>query len=99
MLKGFKLKTLKMILIVYVLLTIFFTVIARESQEDHILLEWLWGYKSSDPKILYRENIFNILLFVPLGLLVGLVVKRYNLIKAVLVGLFVSETIECSQLI
>jgi len=30
---------------------------------------------------------------------VGLVARKYRLVKAVLFGLFVSETIECSQLI
>lgn len=64
-----------------------------------MLTEWLWGYRSTDPRIHYRENFFNILLLVPIGFLVGLIVSRYKLIKAVLFGLFMSETIECSQLV
>ena len=69
------------------------------SDKDYIRTELFWGYKSTNEKILYGDNLTNILLFVPIGFLVGWVVSRYKLIKAVLVGLFLSETIECSQLI
>ena len=97
--KGLINNGLNLILIIYIILSFFFTVIARESQEDQILTEWLWGYRCSDPRILCWDNFFNILLFVPIGFLVGLVVSRFKLIKAFLSGLFVSETVECSQLI
>ena len=57
------------------------------------------GYKSFHDVYAISENYLNILLFVPIGFLVGLVARKYRLICAVLVGLYVSETIECAQLI
>lgn len=61
--------------------------------------EWFWGYKMSDPAILYGDNLYNILLFLPVGCLVGLIAPKHKVLWAMFVGLFVSETIECSQLI
>ena len=66
---------------------------------DLIRTEWLEGYKSVHDIYANSENYLNILLFVPIGFLVGLIANKYRLMYAVLVGLFVSETIECSQLI
>ena len=67
--------------------------------ERSVKTEWLWGYKISEPGILYGDNLYNILVFLPIGCLVGLIVPKYKVFSAMLVGLFVSETIECSQLI
>ena len=47
----------------------------------------------------YRDLILNIVCFIPLGMLVGLLFERYRLAKALLAGLLVSLTIEFSQLI
>lgn len=66
---------------------------------DLIRTEWLEGYKSIHDVYTNSENYLNILLLVPIGCLVGLIANKYRLMYAVLVGLFVSETIECSQLI
>ncbi len=66
---------------------------------DLIRTEWLEGYKSIHDVYTNSENYLNILLFVPIGCLVGLIANKYRLMYAVLVGSFVSETIECSQLI
>ena len=49
--------------------------------------------------LLSPDVINNILAFMPIGILVGLLSVRYRLLKAILAGLFLSETIECSQLI
>ena len=45
------------------------------------------------------DGIFNILLFVPVGVLVALVSDKGRLLLSTLAGLFISQTIECSQLI
>jgi glycopeptide antibiotics resistance protein len=45
------------------------------------------------------DAVFNILLFVPIGILVGLISPKGKLLLSTFVGLFLSETIECSQLI
>ena len=84
----------------YLLFTFYITFVSRASSgKDLIQTEWLEGYKSIHDVYTSSEYYLNILLFVPIGCLVGLAVRRYRLIYAVLVGLFVSETIECAQLV
>ena len=91
---------LSVLFAVYLLFTFYITVVSREySGKDQIRTECLEEYKSVHDVYARSENYLNILLFVPIGCLVGLVVKKYRLIYAVLVGLFVSESIECIQLI
>lgn len=98
--KGRLLQGLRVLLAVYLILTFYLTVVSRVSLgKDYIRTEWLEGYKSFHDVYASSENYLNILLFVPIGCLVGLVTKKYRLINAILVGLFVSETIECAQLI
>ena len=90
----------RVLLAVYLIFTFYLTVVSRaSSSNDSIRTEWLEGYKSFHDVYAISENYLNILLFVPIGCLVGLVARKYRLIYAVLVGLFVSETIECAQLI
>lgn len=91
---------LRVLFAAYLVFIFYSTVVSRASlDKDLIRTEWLEGYKSVHDVYANSENYLNILLFVPIGCLVGLAVKKYRLIHAVLVGLFVSETIECSQLI
>lgn len=87
------------LLTTYVILTLGVTLLAREpSNQERIHTEWFSCYQSADTKIL-ADGIFNILLFVPIGVLVGLVSGKNRLLLSTLAGLFISETIECSQLI
>ena len=98
--KGILAQGLKVVLAVYLIFTFYITVSLRESSgKDRIRTEWFAGYKSVHDVYANSENYLNILLFVPIGCLVGLVAKKYRLMYAVIIGLFVSETIECSQLI
>ena len=98
--KGRLQQVFKVLLAVYLIFTIYLTVVSRATLGiDNIRTEWLEGYKSIHDVYGNPENYLNILLFVPIGCLVGLVARKYRLIYAVLVGLFVSETIECAQLI
>ena len=91
---------LRVLFAAYLVFIFYITVVSRASlDKDLIRTEWLEGYKSIHDVYANSENYLNILLFVPIGCLVGLAVKKYRLIHVVLVGLFVSETIECSQLI
>lgn len=88
------------LLAAYLIFTFYLTVVSRASSGvDLIRTEWLEGYKSIHDVYANSENYLNILLFVPIGCLVGLIANKYRLMYGVLVGLFVSETIECSQLI
>ena len=98
--KGRLQQWLRVLLAVYLIFTFYLTVVSRATSNiDNIRTEWLEGYKSIHDVYAISENYLNILLFVPIGCLVGLVVRKYRLIYAVFVGLFVSETIECAQLI
>ena len=98
--KGRLQQWLRVLLAVYLIFTFYLTVISRATSGiDNIRTEWLEGYKSVHDVYASSENYLNILLFIPIGCLVGLVVRKYRLIYAVFVGLFVSETIECAQLI
>lgn len=98
--KGSSLPRYLILLAAYLVFTFYITVISRAmSGIDNIRTEWLEGYKSVHDVYANSENYLNILLFVPIGCLVGLIANKYRLMYAVLVGLFVSETIECSQLI
>ena len=47
----------------------------------------------------YKDLILNIIGFIPIGALAGLLFEKYRLTKVLLVGLLVSLTIEFSQLI
>ena len=94
------LQGLRVLLAVYLIFTFYMTVVSRaSSHKDLIRTEWLAGYKSIHDVYASSENYLNILLFVPIGCLAGLAVRKYRLICAVLAGLFVSESIECAQLI
>ena len=87
------------LLAIYVLVVFGITLLIRESSgKVFIQTEWLRGYRSSNPNI-YKDNLYNLLLFVPIGVLVGLLSTKYKLFNSIFIGLFVSETIECSQLI
>lgn len=95
-----KLKRSWALLIVYLVITLCITLFCRDTVENgYISKELFWGYKSSDPAIRYGDNFFNILLFVPIGILAGIITPKHKILLATLLGLFLSETIECSQLI
>jgi glycopeptide antibiotics resistance protein len=90
----------KVALFVYIVFVFFITLLSRgASDENKINIYWLWSDKCPKESIIYTDYPLNVLLFVPIGFLVCSITTRFRLIKALLVGLFVSETIECSQLI
>ena len=87
-------------LLVYIVLVFFVTLLSRvASDENKINTYWLWSDKCPKESILYTDSPLNVLMFVPIGFLVCSISTRFRLIKALLAGLFVSETIECAQLI
>ena len=88
------------LLAIYVLAVLGITLLMREpSGKVFIQTEWLRGNGVSNPNLVYKDNLFNFLLFIPVGFLVGLLSRRFKILSSFLFGLFVSETIECSQLI
>ena len=89
-----------LLLIVDVFILLFVTVWQRETITDFAIhRDLFWSYKISIFPYMTIDSLYNILLFIPVGVLVGLLSARYRFIKAMLVGLFLSETIECLQLI
>lgn len=59
-----------------------------------------WSYvayfKGEDDSLL-NENIMNVVVFVPVGLLAGLASRSINLLRALLIGLCISLSIEVLQ--
>lgn len=64
----------------------------------YIQTELFWGYHKPTDYI-FEDNIINIIVFIPIGFLASLFIGRFKIIISLLIGLFISETIECSQLI
>ena len=88
-----------LILIAYVAVFFSFAVLFRESSDKcTIRLDLFKDFLEPGPEG-YRDLILNIVCFIPVGLLVGLLFEKYRWAKAWLVGLLVSLTIEFSQLI
>ena len=87
------------ILIVYCLALFYFAVLGRDPADKSIVwLDLFGGY--THPKYNSVSNgILNMCSFIPVGVLVGLIVEKYRIGKAMLVGLLVSAVIEISQLI
>ena len=87
------------LLIAYVLILLFYTVLNRDPvTSGSVKLNLFWGYDNPTEAI-YRDNIRNILIFIPVGVLAGVAFKKYRIVKTLLVGLLVSLTIEFLQLI
>ena len=83
----------------YCIFILCMTVWLRESNDYQIHRKIHWRHYRSITAVLSPDVINNILIFIPLGLLVGLLSPRYTLVKVIVVGFFVSETVECFQLI
>jgi len=88
------------ILIVYITTLFFIAVLNRDAEKVRTVyrLDLFWGYSNPNDDIL-KDNILNIASFIPIGILVALIAQKYRIIKALVVGLLFSLTIEFSQLI
>ena len=85
-------------LIAYIFFLIILAVLNRDSGTSNtVKSDLFWGY-NNPPEYIYKDNILNIALFIPIGVLAGIVFKKHRVLKALLVGLLVSLTIEFSQL-
>lgn len=91
----------RFILLEYVALLFFSTVVFRTSDEDveHHFTPF-WSYVTYDVEVrpdLLPENIMNVAVFVPLGLMIGASFKKIKWWKALIIGLAISVTIEALQ--
>ena len=88
------------VLLVYIIILLWGTLFSRNTTGDEkIQAELFWGYREPGVNYVYKDNINNIMIFVPIGAFSGLVYRKRKLLHACLIGLFLSETIECAQLI
>lgn len=87
------------ILIVYCLALFYLAVLGREPTDKSIVwLDLFGGY--THPKYNSVSNgLLNMCSFIPVGVLVALIARKYKIGKALLVGLLMSTMIEFSQLI
>ncbi len=92
-------RLLVLIFVIYVLILFCSAIILRHPHDDNIILtDWFWGYHCSEKYIIW-DNVYNIVAFIPVGLLIGFILSKYRILIAFFVGLFLSETFECAQLI
>lgn len=99
--KGFS-YSMKLLFVEYIFLLYALTVIFRTVMSDRKYdLTPFWSYKAivegSEPQLL-TENIMNVVAFVPVGLLAGVVKRGMTWKKILMVGLCLSVGIEVLQL-
>lgn len=90
------------LLLGYIVIVVFYTVIWRptgESREYNFMIFWSYMANRKEMTPLYLENIMNILLFLPLGVLSGVVFKRNSLLYCLFFCVTFSIIIEILQLI
>ena len=85
-----------LLLLEYIFVLFCSTVIFRVSGETrHYNFHPFWSYDRPD---LLVENIMNVVVFIPVGLLSGIAFKQLTWWKALLIGCGISVTIEALQL-
>ncbi len=96
--KGFKTGvrySANLLLLEYIFLIFSSTVIFRATGETKQYdFHPFWSYDRPD---LLIENIMNVVVFIPLGLLLGMAFKQMTCWKALLIGIFISVSVEALQ--
>ena len=100
--KGFKsgLRYSAILLLVeYIFLLFCSTVIFRTGETRQYDFHPFWSYKAIQEgrEDLLAENIMNVVVFIPVGLLLGIAFKQMTWWKALLIGCSISVTIEALQ--
>jgi len=86
------------VLTIYAIVFFVLAVLSREPYEEKaVLLKLFHNYSKDNGNI--QDVIINIIAFIPIGLLVGLISDRYRVLKSLLFGLFFSLFVEVTQLI
>ena len=89
-------------IVVFVVLVLNETVFSRTAKETYQLhLQPFWSYEAimNGRKSLIKEHYLNVTLFIPLGMLVWMVLKRKQWWRALVLGCAVSLLIEIMQLV
>lgn len=97
--RGFFRQSIFCLLMGYVFLVLCSTILFRDSSIGMKYFFQPFGtYLRLDNRVL-AQNIMNVILFIPIGFLIGGTLKKKHLVKAVAIGLFLSQSIEAVQLI
>lgn len=87
----------------YSILLLFFTVLGRRSLDYYRYnFEFCYSYKEVfllKDYALASQIIVNILMFIPVGLICGIIKKQHTILKSLLYGILMSVTIEVLQLV
>lgn len=97
--KGWRVSSF-LLLAAYLIFLYASTVVFRASEiNQEYNLEPFWSYQTIDEEddFLFKENISNILAFIPLGLFIGMSFKQIKWWKVCIFALFVSISIEVLQ--
>ena len=90
----------KLLLIEYLALLLCSTVLFRtESKDVRYSVEPLWSYESIQygHLELIAENVMNVVVFIPMGFLLGCSFRKMRLWKVLLIGTCISATVEGLQ--
>ena len=91
------------LLVTYITVVLFFTLLGRRSLESHRfgpdLVTYYTALFNGNTDIDIIELMLNVLMFVPIGLLACFAFKRYKLLLSIVVGFGVSVFIELFQLL
>ena len=84
----------------YVIILLCITVVLRELKDNPTIhRDLFWSYHRSRFPFMTIDSEYNILLYIPIGIMVCLLTTKYKLIKVLFWGFLLSETIESLQLI
>lgn len=83
----------------YIVLFMCFAVFFRSYNENYSIQRHVFWSYIHNTKDLSKDNYINIAVFIPVGVLTSIISRRYAVVKALLLGLLISETIECCQII
>lgn len=91
---------MRLLLLGYIVLLYYSTVICRsvidDKKHERIHLKPFWSYNKPE---LFVENIINIMMFVPVGLMLGFACRNIKWRKVLLTGVCLSVSIEVMQFV
>ena len=99
--RGFRYAT-AFLLAEYTALLLYFTVFLHRSEGvRQMVLTPFWSYRAihQGTKILIQEHAMNIAVFIPIGMMLGIIMREVVWWKVILVGMGISMSIELLQLI
>lgn len=95
-----KKRVILFLLVAFVLFFFYVAVLGRPPRRisPRVILDLFWSYRHPG-SLGFKGSCLNILCFIPIGIMVGLISDKYRILKALIVGLSVSLVVEFSQLI